>query len=110
RVPSEREAVVLEIAARSIGGLCARSLVFGLGVSLEELILRQATGRALGSLQPAYASSGVMMLPIPRRGTLVAVRGQDDARALSGVDGVEITIPLGHAVVPVPGADRDLGL
>lgn len=109
RVPSEREAVVLEIAARSIGGLCARSLVFGLGVSLEELILRQATGRALGSLQPAHASSGVMMLPIPRRGTLVAVRGQDDARALPGVDGVEITIPAGHAVVPLPDGDRYLG-
>ncbi len=109
RVPSEREAVVLEIAARSIGGLCARSLVFGLGVSLEELILRQATGRALGSLQPAHASSGVMMLPIPRRGTLVAVRGQDDARTLPGVDGVEITIPAGHAVVPLPDGDRYLG-
>ncbi|MBV8950994.1 MAG: ATP-grasp domain-containing protein, partial [Actinobacteria bacterium] len=85
RVPSEGEAVVLELAARSIGGLCARSLVFGLGVSLEELILRQATGRALGSLQPSYAASGVMMLPIPRRGTLAAVHGQDRVRAMPGV-------------------------
>src|SRR5580693_8968855 len=35
RVPAPGSAVLLEVAARSIGGLCARSLVFGLGVSLE---------------------------------------------------------------------------
>jgi hypothetical protein len=33
---------LLELAARSIGGLCSRSLRFGLGVSLEGLILRHA--------------------------------------------------------------------
>jgi biotin carboxylase len=109
RVPTEGQAVLLEVAARSIGGLCARSLVFGLGVSLEELILRQATGRALGSLQPAYAASGVMMLPIPRRGTLVAVRGQDAARATPGVDSLEITIAPGRPVEPLPDGDRYLG-
>jgi biotin carboxylase len=109
RVPAEGEAVLLEVAARSIGGLCARSLVFGLGVSLEELILRQATGRALGSLQPKYAASGVMMLPIPRRGTLVAVRGQEKARAVAGVDSLEITIPVGRVVETLPDGDRYLG-
>jgi biotin carboxylase len=109
RVPADGEAVLLEVAARSIGGLCARSLVFGLGVSVEELILRQATGRALGSLRPMYAASGVMMLPIPRLGTLVSVRGQDDARAVPGVDGLEITIPVGRPVVPLPDGDRYLG-
>ena len=42
--------VVLEVAARSIGGLCARTLRFGLGeASLEELILRQALGLPLGA-------------------------------------------------------------
>lgn len=109
RVPADGEAVLLEVAARSIGGLCARSLVFGLGVSLEELILRQATGAGLGSLKTAYAASGVMMLPIPRRGTLVAVHGQDDARAVAGVDSVEITIPVGRPVEPLPDGDRYLG-
>jgi biotin carboxylase len=109
RVPAPRSAVLLEVAARSIGGLCARSLVFGLGVSLEELILRQATGRPLGSLNRAQAASGVMMLPIPRRGTLVAVRGQDAVRAMPGIDGLEITIPTGRIVEPLPDGDRYLG-
>ncbi len=109
RIPSPGVAVVLEVAARSIGGLCSRALVFGIGVSLEELILRQATGRALGSLQRAHAASGVVMLPIPRAGTLAGVHGVDAVRAMPGVDGVEITIAPGRRVVPLPDGDRYLG-
>ena len=37
---------VVECAARSIGGLCSRSLRFGAGISLEELVLRHLLGRA----------------------------------------------------------------
>jgi biotin carboxylase len=109
RVRSEGVAVVLEVASRSIGGLCSRALVFGIGVSLEELILRQATGRPLGSLERAHVASGVVMLPIPRAGTLVGVRGVDRVRAMPGVDGVEITIAPGRPVVPLPEGDRYLG-
>ena len=58
---------MLELAARSIGGLCSRSLRFGMGVSLEELILRHALGLPLDDLSREAAASGVMMLPIPRR-------------------------------------------
>ena len=35
---------LLEVAARPIGGLCARALRFDGGMSLEELILRHAVG------------------------------------------------------------------
>ena len=41
---------MLELAARSIGGLCSRSLRFGVDVSLEEVILRHALGLPLGDL------------------------------------------------------------
>ena len=34
--------VILEIAARSIGGLCSRSLTFGAGLTLEELLIAHA--------------------------------------------------------------------
>jgi hypothetical protein len=38
-------AQVIEVAARSIGGLCSRSLSFGLmGTTLESLIIRNALG------------------------------------------------------------------
>lgn len=109
RVPADGVAVLLEVASRSIGGLCSRALVFGIGVSLEELILRQATGRPLGSLRRAHVASGVVMLPIPGAGTLVGVHRVDDVRAMPGVDGVEITIAPGRSVVPLPEGDRYLG-
>jgi biotin carboxylase len=100
---------LLEVAARSIGGLCARALRFGAGISLEEVILRHALGMSLEGLAREAAASGVMMLPIAGRGTLVEVAGQDRARAVPGIVGLEITIPPGRAVVPLPEGDRYLG-
>ena len=100
---------VIEVAARSIGGLCARALRFGAGIALEELILRHALGMPLDDLARERAASGVMMLPIPRAGVLRAVHGQDAARAVPGVTGLEITVPRGRPVVPLPEGDRYLG-
>lgn len=106
------EAVVriLELAARSIGGLCSRALRFGAGRSLEEVVLRHALDaddepRARREL----SASGVLMLPIPDRGILAAVEGVEAARAVPGVEGVELTIGPGQEVVPVPEGDRYLG-
>lgn len=103
------DVTVLELAARSIGGLCSRSLRFGLGVSLEEVILRHALGLPPGHLRREDRASGVMMLPIPRAGTLNEVRGQDEARAVQHIAGLEISIAPGKPVVPLPEGDRYLG-
>jgi biotin carboxylase len=108
RVDGEH-AWVIEVAARSIGGLCARALRFGAGIALEELILRHALRLPLDGLARERQASGVMMLPIPRRGALRQVRGQDAARAVPGVTGLEITVPLGRRVEPLPEGDRYLG-
>lgn len=106
---ADSRVVLLEVAARSIGGLCARALRFGAGISLEEVILRHALGMSLDGLAREPEASGVMMLPIPRAGTLVAVRGQDAARAVEGIVGLEITVPPGRVVQPPPEGDRYLG-
>jgi biotin carboxylase len=100
---------VIELAARSIGGLCSRTLRFGGGISLEEVILRHALGLPLDALSREDAASGVMMLPIPRAGVLEAVHGRDAALATTGVVGLEITVPVGRAVEPLPEGDRYLG-
>lgn len=100
---------ILELAARSIGGLCSRSLRFGIGLSLEELILRHALDMPLNDLSHKSEASGVMMLPIPKAGVLREVRGQAEARTVPGVDGLEISIPLGRPVRTLPEADRYLG-
>ena len=106
---NERGAWVLEVAARSIGGLCARTLHFGAGVALEELIIRHAAGLPLPSLEREHAAAGVMMLPIPRAGTLREVNGRAEAIAVPGIEGLVITIPPGGRVVPLPEGDRYLG-
>jgi hypothetical protein len=100
---------VIEVAARSIGGLCARTLQFGAGIALEELVLRHALDMPVEGLTRAAGASGVMMLPIRRAGTLREVRGQDAAREMKGVTGLEISIPRGRDVVPLPEGDRYLG-
>jgi biotin carboxylase len=100
---------VLELAARSIGGLCSRSLRFGVGVTLEEVILRHALGLPIEDLRRESAASGVMMIPIPRAGILEEVRGQDRARAVPGIAGLELTIGPGRQVMPLPEGDRYLG-
>jgi biotin carboxylase len=103
------EPVVLEIAARSIGGLCGRTLRFGTGLSLEELILRRALGRPVDSLERERAAAAVMMIPIPRGGVLEEVRGLDAARAVPLIEDVTISLHKGQEVVPLPEGSRYLG-
>ena len=100
--------VMLELAARSIGGLCSRALRFGGGQSLEELVLASALGRRV-SPRRLPGSSGVLMLPIVRAGVLRAVHGRSEAAAVPGITGLTITIPLGQPVHPLPEGDRYLG-
>lgn len=100
---------ILEMAPRSIGGLCSRTLRFGAGISLEEMILRDAMGLEVASLEREGRAAGVMMIPIPQAGTLREVRGQDEARRVPGIEEIRITIPVGHEVVPLPEGTRYLG-
>jgi biotin carboxylase len=101
---------VIEIAGRSIGGLCSRALRFGLGdISLEEAILRHALGMGLEPLVRVREASGVMMIPIPRAGVMREVTGIEAAEAVPGVTGVSITIRAGERVVPLPEGGSYLG-
>ena len=52
---------MLEMHARPIGGLCARSLRFTGGIALEELILRHALGEDVSSVQLADGASGCLL-------------------------------------------------
>ena len=101
--------VVIEIAARSIGGLCSRTLRFGAGLTLEEVLVAHAMGRPLAGLRREARASGVMMLPIPSRGVLHGVAGEEEARAVPGVQDVVVTAPEGRELVPLPEGDSYLG-
>jgi biotin carboxylase len=100
---------IIEVAARSIGGLCSRTLRFGTGMTLEEVILRHALGLPIASLEREQQAAGVMMLPIPRAGTLRAIGGTDDARGVKGIEDVTITVHVGQALEPLPEGWQYLG-
>ncbi len=100
---------LIEVAPRSIGGLCSRALSFGDAGRLEDLILRHALGLPIPAAEPDRPATGVMMIPIPAAGTLAHVVGIEAARAVAAIEDVTISIPLGGAVVPVPEGHRYLG-
>jgi ATP-grasp domain-containing protein/L-aminoacid ligase-like protein len=123
---------VLEVAARPIGGLCARTLRFeaGSGVpfpppqgepvhpetanrsrsrSLEEVLLRHALGDSPAGWTREPAASGVMMIPIARRGILRGISGEAEARAVSGIVDVAITAKIDQLLVPLPEGASYLG-
>ncbi len=95
---------MLEVAARPIGGLCARVLP-----GLEDLILRHASGVNPGVLAMPTPASGVMMIPIPREGIYVDVEGLPRARAEAGIEDVIITAKQGQKLIPLPEGASYLG-
>jgi biotin carboxylase len=101
--------VLIEVAARTIGGRCAQTLSFSRGRSLEAIVLEHALGRSTASAHRTLGASGVMMLPIPGSGRLVAVHGRDRALATPGVTGLEISIAPGKEIRALPEGNRYLG-
>ncbi|HEY0753349.1 MAG TPA: ATP-grasp domain-containing protein [Ktedonobacteraceae bacterium] len=106
---NERGPWMLEIAGRSIGGLCSTVLEFSSGMCLEELILRHALGEELGNVERENAAAGVMMIPIPAAGLLKNIRGVEDAQRVPLVTGVEITAKINYSLVPLPEGASYLG-
>jgi hypothetical protein len=115
---SSRGVFVLEVAARPIGGLCARALRFAKRsaaarqtplITLEELLMRHALGERSTMWEREPQASGVMMIPIPRRGLLRDVAGKDDARAVAHVEDVRITAKADQLLVPLPEGASYLG-
>jgi biotin carboxylase len=111
---NERGVYPLEIAARPIGGLCPRALRFTLPLveeemSLEEVIIRLAMGMDTRRVVRESQAAGVMMVPIPEGGVYESVDGLEAARAIAGVESVEITAQPGHKLVPLPEGASYLG-
>jgi hypothetical protein len=100
---------VIEIAPRSIGGLCSRALRFGDGMPLEELILRHAMGLEFERFKRETPAAGVMMIPIPRAGVLRDIHGKAEAERVPGIEEIRLTIPVGRELIPLPEGSRYLG-
>ncbi len=105
---------VMEVAARSIGGLCSRALRFcsprlGAEISLEELLIKLALGEDVQDVRREAGASGVMMIPIPGAGIYEGVEGMDAARATPGIDDVVITAKPTQKLLPLPEGSSYLG-
>jgi ATP-grasp domain/L-amino acid ligase C-terminal domain 2/ATP-grasp N-terminal domain len=117
---------VLEVAARPIGGLCARALRFDVDparpagasvrlpppaspITLEELLLRHALGDTPARYTRESPASGVMMIPIPRRGVLRHIDGIDAARHVADIVDVSITAKPDQMLIPLPEGASYLG-
>jgi biotin carboxylase len=107
---------VLEVAARPIGGLCARALRFESAIrdspsalSLEELLLRHALGENPARYRREIAASGVMMIPIPRRGVFRGVDSVEAARGVPHIVDVRITAKPDQLLLPLPEGASYLG-
>jgi biotin carboxylase len=108
RVAADGAIYVLEVAARPIGGLCSRVLSLA-GGSLEEILLRHATGEDVSGVARDPRGAAVMMIPIPARGMLRGVSGGDSAREVAGVTEIRITAKTGQLLEPLPEAGSYLG-
>lgn len=106
---ADGRASVIEVAARTIGGLCSRALTFTAGASLEQLVLAHALGRHDQGAVRHRGGAGVLMIPIPRAGRFAGVGGVDAARAVPGVVDIQIIVAPGRPIVPVPEGNRYLG-
>ncbi len=101
--------VVLEAAARTIGGKCSKALRFASDRSLEELVLSHALGIDDAAPPREGAAAGVMMIPVPSSGRFEGVDGTDEALAVGHITELEITVPVGRTIAAWPEGDRYLG-
>jgi biotin carboxylase len=99
---------ILEVAARTIGGLCGRLLRFGAGHGLEDLVLMHAIGES-PVLQSEPGGAGVLMIPIPQAGILRRVEGVLAARQIPYIEEVIVDVREGYELVPLPEGASYLG-
>ena len=104
------EVVLLEIASRPIGGLCGRSLRFGLtDTPLEELLIRNALGIRVRGTRLAPGASGVSMIPVPTKGVFAGIDGVTAAREIEHITDINVSSIVGRSVAPVPEESTYLG-
>ncbi len=100
--------VLLELAARTIGGQCGQLIEFSLQQKLEELVIQGLCGN-LPKLSTDLGSAGVLMIPITNSGLLKRVEGLTDAMQVKYIKDIEIHIREGYELVPLPDGSSYLG-
>ena len=101
-------AVLLELAARTIGGQCGQLIEFSLQQKLEELVINGMCG-IMPDTRDKAESAGVLMIPITDHGILQRVEGLTAAMQTEFVRDIEIHISPGYELIPLPEGSSYLG-
>lgn len=118
-----RGVFVLEVAARPIGGLCAKVLRFvpnsaadlktsgpqDLSIGFEEFLLRHALGEPMSAWQRESRAAAVMMMPIPKSGVYRRVDGLIEAGRVPDVEEIVITAKPDQQLLALPEGASYLG-
>lgn len=108
RIDSDNKVWVIEVAARTIGGECARLVELASGQSLEALVIANALGE-LETLPRIEGAAGVLMLPTGKAGVLRRVEGIMAAQQVEGIHELVLSVREGHRLVPLPEGASYLG-
>lgn len=100
--------VLVELAARTIGGQCGQLIEFSLGQKLEELVIMGMCGLPFPITEEADCA-GVLMIPIRDSGILKRVEGLTEAMRTEYVRDIEIHINPGYELIPLPDGASYLG-
>jgi len=100
--------VLLELAARTIGGQCGQLIEFSLQQKLEQLVILGMSDR-LPEISNMADAAGVLMIPITNSGLLKRVEGLTDAMQVNYIKDIEIHIREGYELVPLPDGASYLG-
>lgn len=104
----ESHVYLIEMAARTIGGLCSDILEYGLGCSLEEVVLKQAIGRGTEETFSETAA-GVLMIPVTQHGILKRIEGLLEAGKIEFIEDINIQLRDGYELIPLPEGNSYLG-
>lgn len=107
RVTSDGAPAVMEVAVRTPGDGIMDLLALTYGVDWYELVVRVALGLELPGAPAAPVRFAASYLPSAPTGTVTAVRGLAEVRALAGVADASVTVTPGdHVVAARSSAER----
>ncbi len=98
----EKDAIwILEVAARSIGGDCARLFELATDCALEEYILRRTVNENVESLN-LESAAGVLMIPVSANGILRRIEGVTRAQTIENILEVRLDVRTGDRMIRWP--------
>lgn len=100
---------IVEVASRTIGGECSKSIRYGGQYNLEDLVIAHATGMSIERNEKPERASGVLMIPIPQAGILRRVEGILAAQRVPLIDEISLAIRAGNLLTPLPEGSSYLG-